>query len=141
MPHAVELPTAKVPGAKKIFISRSKASYRRMLNEADLTTLLEKRGFLTVHLEALSVVEQIALFQNADHIVASHGAGLTNLFFCKPDTKVTEIFQEHEDIAYWNLSQVIGLNHQCINTTVFRPGSGYIDTPIQLSLITDALDN
>jgi capsular polysaccharide biosynthesis protein len=40
----------------------------------------------------MSYEEQVAIFANADVILAPHGAGLTNLTFCKPSTKVIEIF-------------------------------------------------
>jgi len=76
---------------KHIFISRSKAQYRRISNEAALIDFLSSKGFVTVYLEDLSVYDQAALFSNADVIVGPHGAGFTNLIFCKPGTRIIEI--------------------------------------------------
>lgn len=76
---------------KRIFISRSKASYRRISNESALIELLSKKKFVSIHLEDLSIFEQAALFNNAEIIIGPHGAGWTNLIFCKPNTKIIEI--------------------------------------------------
>jgi capsular polysaccharide biosynthesis protein len=76
---------------KRIFISRSKALYRRIRNETDLMNFLSKKGFVAFHLEDLSIYDQAALFNNAEIIIGPHGAGWTNLIFCKPGTKIIEI--------------------------------------------------
>jgi len=75
---------------KRIYISRRKASSRGVGNDAELTALLEERGFVEVRLEEHSLAGQIALFRGAEAIVAPHGAGLTNLVFCEPGTLVVE---------------------------------------------------
>lgn len=74
-----------------IFISRSKAQYRRISNETALMKLLNAKGFVSYCLEDLSIREQATLFNNAKVIVGPHGAGWTNLIFCKPGTKIIEI--------------------------------------------------
>ncbi|MBS0656271.1 MAG: glycosyltransferase family 61 protein [Verrucomicrobia bacterium] len=76
---------------KRIYISRSKAQYRRISNESELIECLDKRGFAVLHLEDLSIYDQAALFHNADTVVGPHGAGFTNLIFCKPGTHIIEI--------------------------------------------------
>jgi len=81
----------KMNTPKRIFISRSKAGYRRISNESDLFESLSKLGFISVRLEDMSIFEQATLFNNADIIVGPHGAGWTNLIFCKPNTKIIEI--------------------------------------------------
>ena len=40
----------------------------------------------------MSVAEQVELFVYADVVVAPHGAGLTNLLFCREGTRIVEIF-------------------------------------------------
>ena len=39
----------------------------------------------------MSICDQINLFQSASHIIAAHGAGLTNVIFAPFDTKILEI--------------------------------------------------
>ncbi len=76
---------------KRIFISRSKAAYRRIANEPALEAMLSAKGFATVSLEFHSVEQQATLFNNAEVIVGPHGAGWANLIFCKPETMIIEI--------------------------------------------------
>ncbi len=126
--------------SKKVFVSRKKASYRRILNEDDVFAMLEPLGFVRYNLEDLTVLEQVHLFHHAEMIVAPHGAGLVNLVFAQPNALVIELFQEHEDDSFWYLSQVVGLNHHCIKTTNFKEGGGYTDTTIPLSIIKPLLN-
>ena len=60
-----------------------------MLNSDEL--LLKLKGWETVALENLSIREQIKTFAEASHVLAAHGAGLVNLLWCQPGTKVIEI--------------------------------------------------
>ena len=80
---------AKLP--TKIYISRSKATLRRILNEEALIFFLKDHGFTVVHLEELSVFEQASLFRNAKVIIGPHGSGFANLIFSRPKVKVIEI--------------------------------------------------
>jgi len=125
---------------KKIFISRNKAPHRRIINENEIREKLVAKGFVTVNLEDLSVKKQIALFNNAEMIVASHGAGLTNLLFAKPKTKVIEIFQAHEDDTYWYLSRVLDLDHHCIKTVPFEKNGGYKNTEVFWEMLDKKID-
>jgi capsular polysaccharide biosynthesis protein len=80
------------PLPKKIYLSRAAVSYRRVVNEAELQEFLSDRGFVTIRPESLSFLEQVALFAQAETIIAPHGAGLANLAFCQPRTQVVELF-------------------------------------------------
>ena len=81
---------------KKIYIDRSDSKsnhrhLRKITNEPEVRSILEKNNFKTVALSKLSLKRQIALFNNADQIVGLHGAGFANIIFCKPKTKVLEL--------------------------------------------------
>ena len=96
----------------RIYVSRAKAKNRRLVNEAEVSQLLDKLGFVTVFLEEMSLLEQVALFANAKIIVAPHGSGLTNLAFCSPNTKVVELFSpNYIRTDYWMISQQLMLQH------------------------------
>jgi capsular polysaccharide biosynthesis protein len=82
----------KGTGYERIFISREDALHRPLLNENEVFNVLEKYGFKKVKLSTLSFIEKIQLFQSAKVIVSPHGAGLTNIVFCNPATKVIELF-------------------------------------------------
>ena len=96
---------------RKIFITRKDGSYRNITNQEQL--LLALKGWETVTLDALTIKEQIKVFAEATHILAAHGAGLTNLLWCAKGTKVIEIqLKEFIDKkVYPILSHHLGLKH------------------------------
>lgn len=125
--------------AKKIFISRQKAAHRRIINEDEVFALFQREGFVRYNLEDLTTLEQVSLFHGADIIVAPHGAGLVSLLFAESEALIVELFQEHKDDTFWQLSQVRGLKHHCIKTTDFKNDGRYRDTIIPLSIIEEVI--
>jgi len=108
------------PYPERIFIRRNQAKYRQVLNENDVITYLSEWGVVPVELETLSVAEQARLFAHAKVIIAPHGAGLTNLMFCSPETIVIELVSPHYiRHYYWVISQQLGLKHYYITGEVF----------------------
>ena len=73
----------------RIFIARR--GPRSIVNERDVLRALRPLGFQRHRLESMPIAEQIALFHRAECVISPHGAGLTNLTFCRPRTKVVEI--------------------------------------------------
>ena len=97
---------------ERIYISRKPAPNRRIINEDEIVSCLNKYGFTSVILESMSVAEQAALLANAKVVVAPHGGGLTNTVFCNPGTKVIEIFSPNYVYpCYWLISNQIGLEY------------------------------
>ncbi|MGC1199139.1 MAG: tetratricopeptide repeat protein [Geitlerinemataceae cyanobacterium] len=97
---------------ERIYISRTKARYRRLFNEAEVLALLQAYGFVSVALEELPLDEQINLFRNAKTIVAPHGSGFTNILFCQPGTQIVELVSPHYFRHYFGtISQQLGLKH------------------------------
>ncbi len=97
---------------KRIYINRADASYRKLVNELEVIAYLSKLGFESVSLRSMSVAAQIELFAGAEVIVSPHGAGLTNIIFCQPETKVIELFSAHYlKPYYWFLSNHIPLDY------------------------------
>lgn len=74
----------------KLYVSRRNAS-RSLPNEAQLEDRLRAEGFHVIHPETVPWPEQVALFRSAAVVVAPHGAGLSNLVFSQPGTKVVEL--------------------------------------------------
>lgn len=71
---------------RKIYISRSRATKRRIKNEAELLPVLHKYGFEVVYPETLSYRDQVQLFAESRIIAGAHGAGFTNAFFAQNAT-------------------------------------------------------
>jgi len=106
------LKNKQLPQNRKIFIDRAKGS-RRLTNKEEIFAIL--KGWEILDLEQISIQEQINAFQQATDIIATHGAGLVNLVWCRPGTKVIEIVHEHTaKKVYPNLSHLMGLEHKVL---------------------------
>jgi len=102
------LPKRESKKINRIFISRAKSNSRRMINEDELFEALKAYGFKRYFLEHLSIEEQIELFYDADYVIGTHGAGMTNMIFSYP-IKVLEIFpNEYFQTHYYYLAKSLG---------------------------------
>lgn len=106
------LPVERVSPKRRIYVSRSDANHRNIVNEKDVEALLERYGFETVRLASLSVQQQAILFSSATAIVSVHGAGLTNLAFANKGCKIIEIFASSYVMPfYWGIATTLGLDY------------------------------
>jgi len=103
---------AKAP-FRKLYISRSRAARRRITKEAEVIKVLEARGFETVHLEGRTFSDQVQLLAETSHLLSNHGAGLTNMLFMLPGTKVTEIRLRGDchNNCYFSLARALDLDY------------------------------
>ncbi len=74
--------------------SQRGGSGRVMTNEAALIERLRALGFLIVEPESLSARAQIEIFSSAALVVGPSGAGMFNVVFCHPGTRVIDIESE-----------------------------------------------
>ncbi len=115
---------------KRIYISRKLAVKRHLSNEDEFLPLLRKYKFTKIYLEKLSIAEQVHLFRSASHVIAPHGAGLTNILFAPSNVKILEIrpvltsgyfcFQNLFSLG-WNQSEFL-----------VPPRRGYFKLPLNL---------
>jgi tetratricopeptide (TPR) repeat protein len=99
----------------RIYISRTQAKKRKMINEEIIIDLLKQYEFNIVHFEQMSVREQANCMAAAEVVIAPHGSGLTNLVFCQPGTKVIEILSPSWlNSCYWMLSLTCQLDYFCL---------------------------
>lgn len=104
--------TEKTEKIERIYISRENATSRRVTNEKKVIRFLDKFGFKSINLETFTVMEQATLLADAKVVVASHGSGLTNVVFCRPETKIIEIFPPNYIYpCYWLVSNMVGLEY------------------------------
>ncbi len=97
---------------RRIYISRALATHRKIVNEIEMLCLLSFYGFKPVFLELESVERKIQIFNSAEVVISPHGAGLTNLIFCKPGTKVLEIFNPNWMLpSFWMISHYMNLDY------------------------------
>lgn len=122
---------------EKIFISRKDShNGRHIQNEDQIFALFKEMGFQKYCLTELSMIEQVAVFHNAKIIIAAHGAALANLIFCKPKTKLLEVFQARSSCTYWYMAQQLDLDYRYLKTMEFHEAYivGGINTKIPLSI-------
>lgn len=94
-----------LPVHRRIFISRADATGRGIINWPEIEEVLSSHGFEVVNVSALSLNEQISTFSAAECVVGLHGAGLTNMVFSPPGTKILEILPPLVATrAYWVLA-------------------------------------
>ena len=137
----------KIQGNKtgrKIYISRERATHRKMINECDVIDLIEKAGFEIITPEKYTVNEQASIFSAAEIVIAPHGAGLTNLVFCNPGTRVLEMFPpDYINVCYWALSNQMSLEYfYAVGTQSETGSSGSVnkgDFYIDISVIENGL--
>jgi capsular polysaccharide biosynthesis protein len=82
---------SKPSSQRRLYISRGDAGKRRVTNESEICALLQAHGFEIVRLRELDFRAQAALFDDAEVVIGPHGAGLANVVFCRPGTKVLEL--------------------------------------------------
>jgi capsular polysaccharide biosynthesis protein len=96
----------------KLYVSRDSAIGRRVVNEVALLAALGRAGYRVMDANKVSIVEQIAAFATASHIVAPHGAGLANIVFCDPAATLIEMFPaSYGTAAYYVLAAGLGMTY------------------------------
>jgi hypothetical protein len=85
---------------KKIIIKRN----NRYINE-HIVLFLKKNGFEEIYFEDYNIVEQANFVYNADFVIASHGAALTNIIFASKETKIIELNNGFNAHIYKRLSK------------------------------------
>ncbi|WP_159013608.1 DUF563 domain-containing protein [Acidisoma sp. S159] len=99
--------------AKILYVARTDSANRAAENEEALIRLLEAEGVRVVVPGSLSVPQQVNLFGKARAVLGPHGAGLTNVVFCRPGTIFYELLPSHYlNPCFSRLAQAAGLEYQ-----------------------------
>ena len=114
---------------KILFIARRGT---REFTPKSLSRLYDTLNTEPTYLESHSFVEQIQMFIDADIIVSAHGSGLYHITWCKPGTRIIEIFLSNDSrkIIFESLSKMAGLDYkrlQCCDVEITT------DEPIAIS--------
>jgi capsular polysaccharide biosynthesis protein len=98
---------------ERIYISRSRARKRRILNEETVIRILAEFDFQTIYAEDLSFEEQVKICSRARYLVSNHGAGLTNMLFMPQGASLLELRHHRDRInnCYFTLSSALNLNY------------------------------
>lgn len=102
-----------LPPHRQVYVSRAKAPWRKIRNEDEVWSALRGRGFERVFLEDLSFSDQVKLAAETRFLVSNHGAGLTDMAFMVPGTRVLEIrlAEDRHNNCYYSLACALGLEY------------------------------
>jgi capsular polysaccharide biosynthesis protein len=100
---------------KKIYLRRGNQRKRRLIREEDLVIELTRKGFHSINLEDLTFVQQVRLLENAEVVIALHGAALTNIIFCKENTLIIELRSKVSPPEFYSIiAKAYGLRFETI---------------------------
>lgn len=101
------MPTG-VAQVHRIYVPRE--GVRRAANEAVLMEIAGEFGFQPFDFRTCE--HEPSFFHAAQAVIGAHGAGLTNLAFCQPSTKVLELIpSDHVYPYYYTLADSAGLDY------------------------------
>ena len=97
----------------RIYISRSKAQKRRLINEDEIISFLVENHFTIINMEDYSFNEQIEFLSKADILVSIHGAALTNMLWMPRGSKILEIRLKNDFVnnCYFSLASSLELEY------------------------------
>jgi hypothetical protein len=119
----------------RIYISREDAFLRRVANEGEILSLLQKYGFEKVILSSLTFKEQLSLFRSAEMVIGPHGAGLTNLVWGE-NLSVLELFGEEVRFYYTHISKMLGFSYRAL---ACKPTGEKEDMVVDASKLEEAI--
>jgi hypothetical protein len=108
---------------KRLWITRKDAKFRKILNEDQLLPILDRYGFVSVTMEALTWEDQISLLYSTEYIVGLHGAGLMNILFAPSLISLGEIGFAGMFPCYKNLATQCGVNYSRLVCEPSEPGN------------------
>lgn len=88
---AIDPTAGAVTLPRRVFLARRKT--RAIANQPEVEALLSTHGFVTIYPEDLDAALQFRLFDEAEVIVAVHGAGLAPLLYRQPGSRLRLLIQ------------------------------------------------
>lgn len=104
-------------GDGRLYISRSGARFRKILNEGEVVSWATRNGFDVIRNEELDLAGQIDAFSGASVVLGIHGAGLTDAMFINQKGTLVEICKREKNHAYWHLADSVGIRYRYYHGT------------------------
>ncbi|HLN97806.1 MAG TPA: glycosyltransferase family 61 protein [Pyrinomonadaceae bacterium] len=98
--------------ADRVYISRSRARKRKVLNEDEVVTTLREFDYKIINAEDYSFEQQVKIASAARYLISNHGAGLTNMLFMRPGGSVLELRHNTDRINNCYFTLASALNHR-----------------------------
>ena len=113
---------------KKIFIDRSDSKFfhSQIENYHEVLKVLRDHDFEIIKLVNMPFKDQVSYFHNAKIIFGAHGAGLCNVIFSNPKTKLIEIrHQGFKGELLKNISKINKVNYHRLTSSPKLPLGGF----------------
>lgn len=129
---------------KRLYIKRPDSGHRRLLSSEIFEAFLADAGFCFVDPGQHSFEVQVQMFNEAEFVVAAHGAGLTNLLWSNPK-KLKGVFEITiegiNDTGYTFISSGLGFSHYVFpaQPAWHRHGPAFADLEFDASKAVQAL--
>jgi len=118
---------------RKVYLSRTKANRRKILNESDLCELLIKFDFEVYYAEDLEISALINILSETKFLISNHGAGLSNILHLQPGQTIVELKASNDNYwMYFSLSKL--LDHKYYYLFSKSDSSNYRDSNIDVDL-------
>ncbi len=135
------LPADASPGAAAPYryVTRRRASRRRILNEDAVLGIMEPLEFQVVEAENIPTLDEaIALFRGAKVIAGPMGAGLVNMIFAE-SAVILDLAPAKKQMnhAYYGLANALGFPYAYLSATEILPEEDFL---VDLDLLQQALD-
>jgi hypothetical protein len=136
---AAAAPSLRGRSPRRIYVDQRDSPTCRLTNEDRLIDALARLDFVPVRLDALSLVERINLFRQAEAVVTPQGAGLGDLGFAKPGCLLVELLMDAcVDWRFRNLAALLDLRYDCVLGRAATPwpelGAGCQGAPWDISV-------
>ena len=132
---------------RKIFISRQKAKYRKLMNYKEVKIILDSHNIEEVFLEELSFKEQVNMLANTKLVVCIHGAGVANTIFMPQNGYVLNFtHKDYHEYCFQTIAHGMDLKYAnilCNGNSFPNPQSNdvIIDTDILNKLLSEIENN
>ncbi len=126
---------------RKIFISRSNATQRFIVNEDDVVALVLSFGFEVHFFENYSLSKQVALLSDTSCLIGLHGAGLTNMLFMPPKGTVIEIRNQGDqhNNCYFSMSSELDHSYYYLEAEGDSEDTASVNLHIDIIKLTNLL--
>lgn len=111
-----------VASPELLFIKRKEGINRTLSNSTEIEDVARSFGFEVIEPADYTWPQQVKLFSSAKRIIGIHGAGLTNMVFCKErDVRLFELFpgKNYAPEHYENMAIKLGFKYTSLS------GKGY----------------
>ena len=101
--------------SEKIFVTRNAKWGRTIQNLQEIESIAESFDFKIINCDLLSLHQQINCFRRAKLCIGIHGAGLTNIIYCKKILALLEIMPSSRiSPVYYLMAKHYGYSYDCL---------------------------